>query len=399
MPLSNHNELDKTAEEHRRESVQQPRMTYVIPNFDATGPWRGPYQICGGFVRRGWDVKIVALASAQNRAIDRVWQKIPVQKVDGRSLRLRQIRLFLRLLGRRNSEVVFAVVWHRYCIALAFSKLLWGNPYVVWLDGYTHRASWDAQGWWARIRAGLKYGLPLRFADLVLADAPICFDHTRKYFPHTPTLLVPPCLWESELRQIERRWQVAGWQGERQPIILFTGRIVPRKNLHDLVEAFISLADKYPDWKLELRGPVEDAAYYGELVARIQASGMAGRIRLESPLFGEELYKRYRCSSIYCLPSTGEAVPTTILEAMYFGGAIVAGNSGHVGYMLDGGRCGYLFNPGNVEQLVSRLDRLMGDEREREALMKRARERLIAEFTWERYFDQIEQHLRRVLKV
>lgn len=64
-------------------------------------------------------------------------------------------------------------------------------------------------------------------------------------------------------------------------------------------------------------------------------------------LIGEALYRRYRASLTYHMPTDHERMPTTSLEAMYFGGAIVSGNAGLISHQLDDGRCGFLTEPGN----------------------------------------------------
>ena len=84
-----------------------------------------------------------------------------------------------------------------------------------------------------------------------------------------------------------------------------------------------------------------------------------------------------------------EGMPTTIHEAMYFGGAIVAANSGVISYQLDGGDCGLIFEPGDIDCLTGHLETLMSSEMEREKFLKKAQKRLLEVFTWERYFDSI----------
>lgn len=185
---------------------------------------------------------------------------------------------------------------------------------------------------------------------------------------------------------------------ERRPIILFTGRLVRRKGVHDLITAFGRLAQKYPDWMVELRGPIGDPGYYAELQRLAVSHGIESRISFAPPLSGESLFKRYRSTSIFCLPSTGEGMPTVITEAMNFGGAIVAGVSGAVPYQLgEDDSCGLLIRYGDVDQLTNSLDRLMCNEDLRESLMRCARQRALDVFTWEKYFPSLEANFRALV--
>jgi hypothetical protein len=57
-----------------------------------------------------------------------------------------------------------------------------------------------------------------------------------------------------------------------------------------------------------------------------------------------------------------------------------------------------LHNPGDLDCLTKDLEMLMGSETERETLMKKARERLLRLFVWERYFDRVEYTFRGILE-
>ncbi len=68
------------------------------------------------------------------------------------------------------------------------------------------------------------------------------------------------------------------------------------------------------------------------------------------------------------MPTYHEGIPTTILEAMYFGGAIVSGNAGFISYQLDDGACGLLFKGGDVAALREHLQQLMASPQLRDAV-------------------------------
>jgi len=68
------------------------------------------------------------------------------------------------------------------------------------------------------------------------------------------------------------------------------GRIAAKKNIHVLVEAFSRLAERYPDWTLEITGPVSDQNYYLNLVERVESLDLRERVRFEPPNQGEKLF-------------------------------------------------------------------------------------------------------------
>jgi len=122
------------------------------------------------------------------------------------------------------------------------------------------------------------------------------------------------------------------------------------KNIRGLILAFNDLHNEFPEWMLEIRGVTSDRSYYDECLELVSSLELTHRISILSSLSEEELYRRYASTSIYCLPSYyGEGMPTTILEAMYFGGSILSSRSGSISYLLDDGQCGMLIKPGEVK--------------------------------------------------
>ena len=373
-------------------------LTYAIPYFDDTGVMRGPYLICKGFLNAGWNVEIATTSNPQNTNIERVWERVPVNKVNGSNKKIKLIRLAKKLFKAEDTNVVITWVWYWHCFVLMVSKWLFDSHYVLVLDTYTHLSPWDTKGFLSKLRLELRYGLIMRFADVILAESPLSFEHAKRYIKGPEILQVPVCLWEKDLREVEQRWSEEGFRPNREPIIFYAGQIVERKNIHDLIIAFSRLSERFPEWRLEIRGPVPDAHYLTSLYDLAKHHESDDRIQFLPGLTGENLYRRYQSTAIYCLPSRFEGMPTTILEAMYFGGAIVAGNAGHISYQLDDGNCGLLFEPGDLDCLTKHLENLMSSQTEREHYMKRARERLVSLFTWEKYFDRVEGVFRHLIE-
>lgn len=63
-------------------------------------------------------------------------------------------------------------------------------------------------------------------------------------------------------------------------------------------------------------------------------------------------------------------------------------------YQLEQGKCGLLFQPGDVETLTAHLRALMASETARLGLMERARARMVQLFTWENYFPALQEKFR-----
>ena len=376
-------------------STHQLSMTYAVQSFDKTGPMRGPYMVCTGFVRAGWDVDIVTALSDQNRDMNLAWDVVPVHKVGNGSKRNGLLRLAWDMMRRRKKHITFSMVWDWHNFGSLLAKFLWGHPYALYLDSYYYDAPWDDRRFLSRLRRELRYGIVFRNADILMGETLSICENSKRHAPDADVLHVPNCIWLRDVEAVEKAWRAEGYAPERQPVILFAGQVIPRKGLHDLLTAFAELAPAFPEWRIAILGPMPDPEYGNQLRQIMEANNLQERVSIEPSLSGEALYRRFRACSIYCIPTYREGTPTTILEAMYFGGAIIAGNAGFISYQLDDGACGLLFKGGDVATLRSHLQQFMASPELRAQFMQRAKERLATEFAWECYFPEIEEACKR----
>ncbi|MCA9935152.1 MAG: glycosyltransferase family 4 protein [Ardenticatenaceae bacterium] len=375
-------------------TADKPRLTYAIQHFDKTGEMRAPYLICKAFVELGWAVDIQTMGTAANAGVELAWGQVPLRKIAGLNKKATLLKLAASLLHKRRQHVVLSFVWDWHCYGLLLAKWLFGSPYALALDTYVHRSG---ATWRTRLWEAVRYGPLLRNADLILAECPDAFAAAKRYTRRPEVRQVPFCLWQRDLEAIEARWQTEGFAPQREPVILYAGRLVERKRVHDLIAAFSRLAAQFPKWTLEIRG-LPDSPEYGQLIAElVSSSGLDEQVRFLPGLSREALYRRYREVSIFALTSEGEGMPTTITEAMFFGGAIVAGISGALAYQLEDGRCGCLHEPGDLEMLTHHLQTLMASQQVREGYMMRARARMLSLLVWERYFPELEARFRRLV--
>lgn len=372
-------------------------LVYVTwtPPVDSTWSMRHYVLLLRELEGLGWDVSLLTRTVPQNADLNELWTNVPVIKTGPQKGLLGKIRFLVKVLCS-NAGIMWCMIWGWVGWALLLRKLTRGKPYVVWLDGYSHLAPWDAKNRLQRLWMELRYGLVLRGASVIYAEAPQNLEYTRKALPKATVKLTPPSLWIKNMRQIERQWHEEGFDPLREPRIFYSGRLVEHKQIHYLITAFFNLADEFPDWRLDIRGPITDPLYKKYLDELIVRYSLQTRVSFYAPVYGEALYRHFRLSSVFCLPSRLEGFPTTILEAMYFGGAIVAAQAGWIEFQLAGG-CGLMYPSGDQTALTQHLRRLMASESLRNDLMSKARERVLSEFAWEKRFSEIESELRRVV--
>ncbi|WP_179197779.1 glycosyltransferase family 4 protein [Hymenobacter crusticola] len=109
---------------------------------------------------------------------------------------------------------------------------------------------------------------------------------------------------------------------QKQPVVLYAGRIHPEKGLELVISAFKKLPTT---WKLQIVGPAETSAGGGGTAYLASLKQLAGNANIEftGPVYDMELLNRYYAeASIFVYPSVaeqGETFGLAPLEAMAWG--------------------------------------------------------------------------------
>lgn len=169
--------------------------------------------------------------------------------------------------------------------------------------------------------------------------------------------------------------------------ILFLGRISNVKNLETLI-----LAMKYLDVELEIVGPAEEE-YLQKLKKIIKINALENKIKFLPPIYHlTDKIKKIDSAKIFVLPSKREAMPQALIEAMSREKIVVASNNKGALDLIKNGYNGYLFETGNVQDLVKKIKIAL--EGEHSQLRKNAKKSVI-EFSWKDIIIKIDSLVRK----
>jgi poly(glycerol-phosphate) alpha-glucosyltransferase len=180
------------------------------------------------------------------------------------------------------------------------------------------------------------------------------------------------------------------WQnalGAERRVLLFLGRIHPKKGVFELVRAWAQFVNSYPDrarnWSLVVTG-WDDGGHDGKLRALAHTLGLsAPTFHMTGPLFGPDRDAALAHAHAFVLPSHSEGMPLAALEAMATGLPLlltVACNLPQVTEAGAGLRIGPTVN-GICDGIV-RLAALTGEQHA--DMAHRAKELAQQVFTWPR---------------
>lgn len=169
-----------------------------------------------------------------------------------------------------------------------------------------------------------------------------------------------------------------GLPGHR-PLVLFVGRLVPKKGYDLLLEA-------------------ADGSFDLVFAGDGDTAGFAGRddVHHLGSLAPQDLARVYRACDVFALPSTAEGFPLTVQEAMSSGLPVVTTDDpGYAPYRLDGSQA--VLVPRRVPELRAAVRELVRDRERRADMGSAARRYAETRFAWDAHVVGLLEHYRDAL--
>ncbi|MFC3298734.1 glycosyltransferase family 4 protein [Arthrobacter agilis] len=139
------------------------------------------------------------------------------------------------------------------------------------------------------------------------------------------------------------------------PTVLFVGRLAEEKHVDVLISA-IARTPEHLRVRLEIVGGGEVKAALQELAARL---GISDRVSFRGLIDDDELRLSYIRASLFCQPGTAELQSLVTLEAMSASTPVLLANAMALPHLVSDGENGYLFTPGDSEELGRRITQIL----------------------------------------
>jgi len=180
---------------------------------------------------------------------------------------------------------------------------------------------------------------------------------------------------EGECEKIRRRVKL----GSRQ-MVLFVGRLIPRKGVGYLIEAAKQVIKERKDTMFVLVG---NGPMRLQLVSNIEAAGLKRNFVFLGDVSEEDLPQIYRCADVFVLPSIQEGQGIVLLEAQASGKPVVAFNVSGIAEAVKNKETGLLVKPGSSDELAQGILKILSDNSLQEKMGKKGREFVLRELSWD----------------
>lgn len=385
-------------------------ITHVIPYMhpNAGGPPVVVDRLCRRLSERGWTIRVVTTDSMAD-ASDTRWQDpyrdryhLDVHTTE----RLRgfayspSLRNALTIAARQSDLVHLHTLWTYPTFVAAQVCRKQEAPFVVMPHGMLDPNSLGRK----RFRKWL-YGRLFEWPNIRAARAMI-YTHPEEQRLAEEAVNGLPMGSIVPLGADEPPSQARDLQAEHfyekypqlkgRDIVLFFGRLHPKKGLDLLIPGFAEIVRAKPNARLLLVGP-GDEAYLRSVHHLIARLGLQDSVTCTGSLSGDDKWNALAASTVFALPSYQENFALTVVEAMRIGLPVVL--SRRVNIWEDVTRAGAgldcELSPSSV---ASQILRYLNDRSLREASGFQGQQLVACTFNWERCTDAMEAAYRRILK-
>eukprot|EP00898_Chlorokybus_atmophyticus_P001423 jgi/Chlat1/2281/Chrsp17S02582 len=134
------------------------------------------------------------------------------------------------------------------------------------------------------------------------------------------------------------------------PLIMYVGRLGAEKGL----DHFQAVIDALPNCRVALVG---DGPYRKTLEEKFAGK----RVYFAGMMHGETLSAAYASADVFFMPSESETLGFVVIESMAAGTAVVAVRAGGIPALIEDGKTGFLYAPGDLASAVERIQALLTD--------------------------------------
>ena len=139
------------------------------------------------------------------------------------------------------------------------------------------------------------------------------------------------------------------------PTVLFVGRLAEEKHVDVLIDAVAKTpAELGVRAEIVGGGEVKPA-----LQAQVQRLGLGDRVVFRGLVSDEELREAYLRADLFCQPGTAELQSLVTLEAMSASKPVLLADAMALPHLVEKGRNGYLFTPGDSDELAGRITEIL----------------------------------------
>lgn len=256
------------------------------------------------FVDKFWEQDKIAYGNV--RTVNYHRMNIPIGKQLGCSTDIH------RIVREENADIIHQQgIWMYYSYATLVEKRK--NPQCkVIIEPHGMLDPWAVRnsGWKKKIVGHLFEYRNLRSADCIHALCQSEYDSIRKFGLKNPVAIIPNGITLPQTPRYER--------DHEKKILLFIGRIHPKKGIKELIEGLKIIKKQNPflftSWEIHIAG-WDQNGHLNELKHLVETYNLVNDVKFVGSLYGKAKERALCQANAFILPSFSEGLPMSVLEA------------------------------------------------------------------------------------
>ncbi|WP_321413118.1 glycosyltransferase family 4 protein [uncultured Desulfobacter sp.] len=175
-------------------------------------------------------------------------------------------------------------------------------------------------------------------------------------------------------------------QEKKEVYILFLGLIGDRKGIFDLLKVMVKLKKAGHRLKLYVGGNGD----VNKLEQTIDSLNIRDMVAYKGWVTGKDKETLYLNSDLYVLPSYGEGMPMSILEAMSYGLPVISTDVGGIPDLIEDDKTGFLIEPGDLHGMFNKIEILIKDRKLRSRMGMNARKKIEKEYNFDANISKLD---------
>ncbi|MCU1263445.1 MAG: mfpsA [Bryobacterales bacterium] len=289
------------------------------------------------------------------------------------------LRQRLRLLIGQADAVHMHGLWREHCsLGSSFAKAA-RKPYLISPHGMLEPWAFKNKAWKKKVYWNLFEQRNLASAQCLRALTVAEAAQLRDLGLRVPVAVIPNGVLAPPVIDPAPFFQRFPDLRDRT-IILFLGRLHPKKGIHMLCNSWGKVCGEYPHAHLVMAGPDSDGQQQS-LEAIVAEHGISSRVTFAGMLRGEEKWGALSAASFFTLPSYSEGFSIAVLEALAAGTPVILSKQC---YFPEVGQyeCGWTIDPEPAALERSLRECMELSSADRLDMGARARHLVNDRFTW-----------------
>jgi glycogen(starch) synthase len=180
------------------------------------------------------------------------------------------------------------------------------------------------------------------------------------------------------------------------PLVVFAGRLEAEKGAQTLIEAMPALRRRVPDAQAVIIGTGGTEA---DLRARVRRRRLSEAVQFAGYVSDQDLRATVAAADVAVVPSLYEPFGFVALEAMVLGAPLVVARTGGLAEIVDEGRTGWQFTPGDPASLAATIEEVLADPKQARVRVAAAKEAVVERYGWSHIADRTDSVYRSVVPV